>query len=210
MIAFAPELPRRRRTRPFRRFVRVLVAASLVLVFAVILTGYLKLGAPSGAGRDSEAARDRQRIETPVYTTRLSNGVEMNFSAEFAIPHEQEPDVVSLRTVEIDGNTADKRPFSARSDHGTLRFDEGLLVLFGNVTGTGPSRERIYGSSVTLDNRAEVVWSVEPVRIVWGSMELEAGDMRIEGEDGRVLAKFSNGVRMVYRVANPVEQAGSE
>ena len=91
MIAFGPESrSRKRRTRPFQRYVRALLATSLLLALAVILTGYLKLGVPSGAGEEAEEARDRQRIERPVYTTRLPNGALLTFSAAYAIPHAAE------------------------------------------------------------------------------------------------------------------------
>ncbi len=189
---------RRRRTRPFQRYVRALLATSLLLALAVILTGYLKLGVPSGAGEEAEEARDRQRIEKPVYTTRLPNGALLTFSAAHAIPLAAESSAASLRTVDIRGRSREGRLFSARSDQGTLLVDEGRLVLFGNVTARGPAGERFSGSSVTVDTKGQSAWSHEPVRVRWGQVELEAGTMTIRNAEDGLEAEFSNGVKMVY------------
>ncbi len=199
MTASAPESPSRRPRRPFQRYVRVLSALAALLALAIVATGYLKLGVPSGAGEDAEAARDRQRIEKPVYTTRLANGALLTFSADFAIPLEIRPSVVALYGVSIDGKSQDGRPFSARSNQGTLRIDEGLLVLLGDVTSRGPAGERFSGTGVTLETREGRIRSETPVRIVWGPVELEAGDMRVEDRGEGLQAWFSKGVRMVYR-----------
>ena len=200
MIAYEPELrSRRRRTRPFQRYVRALLATSVLLALAVILTGYLKLGVPSGAGEEAEKARDRQRIEKPVYTTRLPNGTHLTFSAAYAIPHAAEASAASLRSVDIRGRRVDGRPFSARADQGTLRVDEGRLVLFGNVVARGVAGERFSGSSVTIDTKEQSVWSHEPVRVYWGKMELSAGSMVIQNAEHGLDAEFSNGVKMLYR-----------
>ena len=203
MIAFGPELrSRKRRTRPFQRYVRALLATSLLLALAVILTGYLKLGVPSGAGEEAEEARDRQRIERPVYTTRLQNGALLTFSAAYAIPLADESSSASLRTVDIRGRSGEGRLFTARSDQGTLRVDEGRLVMFGNVIARGPAGERFSGSTVTVDTKGQSAWSHEPVRVRWGKLELEAGTMTIRNAEEGLEAEFSNGVKMLYRATD--------
>ena len=203
MIAFGPESrSRKRRTRPFQRYVLALLATSLLLALAVILTGYLKLGVPSGADEEAEEARDRQRIERPVYTTRLPNGALLTFSAAYAIPHADESSSASLRTVDIRGRSGEGRLFTASSDQGTLRIDEGRLVLFGNVIARGPAGERFSGSTVTVDTKGQSAWSLEPVRVRWGQLELEAGTMTIRNAEEGLEAEFSNGVKMLYRATD--------
>lgn len=202
MIAYEPESRRRRRrTRPFQRYVRALLATSILLALAVILTAYLKLGVPSGAGEEAEEARDRQRIERPVYTTRLPNGALLTFSAAYAIPHAAEASSASLRTVDIRGRSRDGRPFSAKSDQGILRVDQGRMVLFGNVIARGPAGERFSGNSLTIDTKAQSAWSHEPVRVRWGQVELEAGAVNIWNAERGMEIEFSNGVRMLYRAS---------
>ncbi len=178
------------------------MAAALLLALAVILTGYLKLGVPSGVGEDAEVARDSQRIERPVYTTRLPNGTLLTFSAVHAIPHEADDSAATLHMVEIRGRSGDGRPFSARSDTGTLRVEEGRLDLLGNVVGNGPSGERFTGSSLTIDSGTESAWSREPVRVLWGPLDLEAGAMTIQNSGAGIKAEFSNGVKLLYRAGD--------
>ena len=192
--------PRRRR-RPFARFVRILLVTSLVLALSVILAWQLRLGTPSGAGEDAAAARDRQRIEKPVYTTRLGTGARLTFSAAYAIPHVTEPSTASLRHVDITGYSGDGHPFHATSDRGTLRVEAGRLLMSGNVRAVGPRGEQFAGEAVTVDTTTDSAWSDTAVHILWGRVELVAGAMAVRSTAGGLEAEFSGGVRMVYRGA---------
>ena len=149
-----------------------------------------------------DVARE-ERVGSPNYAGVTDDGAALSVIAQAARPiigsggRRISVQGIDARLVRDAGGTT-----SLRAQKGLIDTEAQTLRLTGSVIVATDDGLRLRTDSLrTRLDRTDVESSGE-VTGIWGNSTLEAGRMRLTGEDGRMRALFTGGVKLVYRAGN--------
>ncbi|WP_420004539.1 LPS export ABC transporter periplasmic protein LptC [Arenibacterium sp. LLYu02] len=179
----------------------ILPLASLILLSTLFLISRRVSTEPviPFAKVDIESRLKGQQVTAPFFTGTTSSGHEITIAAAKALPGSDRSSA-SATDLEAEIRTTEGRSILLLSDKGTLRPNEDIAELEGNVRILSTDGTRVETDLLEANLNGLEARSPGAVSATGPIGDFTAGTMRIftETKNGPVHIEFTNGVKLVY------------